>query len=71
MKIPIQVTNNPELSRRFGFTKQYKYVEMFVVGKWRSVGFYTENQIKKGQYKEIAIIKLKYNANFTDKCWMI
>ena len=67
MKIPIQVTNNPELSRRFGFTKRYRYVEMFVVGKWRPVGFYTENQIKNKQYHESARTKLKLNANFTDK----
>ena len=67
MKIPIQVTNNPELARRFGFTKRYRYVEMYVVGKWRPVGFYTEIQIANNQWRESAKTKLKVNANFTDK----
>ena len=67
MTIPIQVTNNPDLARRFGFTKRYRYVEMFVVGKWRPVGFYTENQITNNQWHDSAKAKLKANANFTDK----
>jgi hypothetical protein len=45
MQIKLHVLDVPKQAKLCGWTKRHKLVEMFVVGKWRSVGFFTDKQI--------------------------
>ena len=63
-KIIVQLRrfSDPELAKRMGYTKNHFHVEAFMVGKWRTVGFYTVHQISKGTAEKRVLELLKYNA---------
>lgn len=64
--IQIRFKHEPEIAKRFGWSRAHQTCEMFVVGKWRTVGFYTPNQIARGKWEIEARLKLKLNARLTD-----
>jgi hypothetical protein len=61
-EILVSFKSDPEVARRFGWTKRHSICEMFVIGKWRTVGFYTPTQIGLGKWREDALEKLRLNA---------
>lgn len=62
MKIKLRRTVDAEAARNAGWTKNHFFVEMYVVGKWRAVGFYTNAQILKGVAEERAAHLIAWNA---------
>jgi hypothetical protein len=62
VNIKLRVIENAEAARNAGWTKNHRLVEMFVVGKWRAVGFFTEKQIDSGKAETEARKRIGINA---------
>lgn len=52
MKIQYRYNPDPEVARSYGWSKRHRALEVFVACKWRIAGFYTERQIKLGEWKK-------------------
>jgi hypothetical protein len=65
INIQLRRKSDADLARRMGYTKNHFFVEMWFLGKWRPVGFYTPHQISKGLAEKKAAMQLKQNASGT------
>jgi len=63
--IQLRRKSDVQAARIAGFTKNHFMVEMYFLGKWRAVGFYTHCQVFHGLAEKRVKYLLKTNAGGT------
>jgi hypothetical protein len=60
--IKYRVIHNPVAARNCGFSKNHLLIEVFAVGGWRPMGFYTLRDLGSDKWQADALRRLKTNG---------
>jgi hypothetical protein len=69
IEVPVRFRHDEETIRMAptcGVSRNHKLCEMFIVGKWRVVGWYTHKQINRGKYIIDVGLKIQHNVSKND-----